>query len=152
MNAGQNTSKLVEQDSAERTHAQRVNSGQDENPGQPSREKGKRNGMLRIFAAVLVIAAAGGLLYWLHARHYEDTDDAQIDGNLSPIGTRINGTVVKVYVNNNQMVSADDPPVDLDPCDYKVALDQAKAQVTQAASRLASQVPNVPITEVQNQT
>ena len=114
--------------------------------------KRTRNRGLIIFSAILLVAAVGGLLYWLHARHFEDTDDAQVDGNLSPIGARINGTVVKVYVNNNQMVNADDPLVDLDPRDYKVALDQAQAQVAQAAGQLAAQAPNVPITEVQNQT
>jgi membrane fusion protein, multidrug efflux system len=152
MTAGQNTSRLVEQDSAERTHAQRVNSGQDERPAQPSREKGKRNGMLRIFAAVLVIAAVGGLLYWLHARHYEDTDDAQIDGNLSPIGTRIDGTIIKVYVENNQTVKVGDPLVDLDPRDNQVKVDQLQAQLAQARSQLAGERPNIPITEVENST
>src|SRR3984885_12297835 len=152
MNAEQNTSKLVGQDLAERTDTQRVNSGQDEQPGQPSREKGKRNGMLRIFAAVLVIAAAGGLLYWLHARHYEDTDDAQIDGNLSPIGTRIDGTVIKVYVENNQTVKVGDPLVDLDPRDNQVKADQLQAQLAQARSQLAGERPNIPITEVENST
>jgi membrane fusion protein, multidrug efflux system len=114
-------------------------------------KRGRNRGLI-IFSVILLVAAVGGLLYWLHARHFEDTDDAQVDGNLSPIGARINGTVVKVYVNNNQMVNADDPLVDLDPRDYKVALDQAKAQVAQAAGQLAAQAPNVPITEVQNQT
>jgi membrane fusion protein, multidrug efflux system len=125
----------------------------EQNQGQQNREnKHKRKRGLMIFGGVVLLAAVGGLLYWLHARHFEDTDDAQVDGNLSPIGARINGTVVKVYVNNNQMVNAGDPLVDLDPCDYKVALDEAKAQVAQAASQLAAQAPNVPITEVQNQT
>src|ERR1700743_3658902 len=102
MNAERHTSELVDQGSAEERHTPGMNSGQDQKSTQPRLEKGKRKGMLTIFAAILCIAAIGGLLYWLHARHYEDTDDAQIDGNLSPIGTRIDGTVVKVYVQNNQ--------------------------------------------------
>jgi membrane fusion protein (multidrug efflux system) len=108
--------------------------------------------MLVIFAVVLAMAAIGGLLYWLHARHYEDTDDAQIDGNLSPIGTRVDGTVVKVYVQNNQMVKVGDPLVDLDPRDIQVKLDQVRAQLAQARGQLAGERPNVPITEVENST
>ena len=63
---------------------------------------------------VLLVAAVGGVVYWLHARHFEDIDDAQVDANLSPVGVRINGTVIQVYVNNNQMVNIGDPLVDLD--------------------------------------
>ena len=119
---------------------------------QKPEDKGKRKRALLIFGAVLVVAAVGGLFYWLHARHFEDTDDAQIDGNLSPIGTRIDGTIVKVYVQNNQVVKIGDPLVDLDPSDNQVALHQAEAQVLEARSVLSSQRPNVPITQVQNST
>jgi membrane fusion protein, multidrug efflux system len=123
----------------------------EQNQQKPENKRKRKRGLM-IFGVVVLLAAVGGVLYWLHARHFEDTDDAQVDGNLSPIGARINGTVVKVYVNNNQVVNAGDPLVDLDPCDYQVALDQAKAQVAQATSELAAQAPNVPITEVENQT
>ncbi len=119
---------------------------------QTPEEKRKRKRALLIFGAVLLVAAIGGLLYWLHARQFEDTDDAQIDGNLSPIGTRIDGTIVKVYVQNNQIVKIGDPLVDLDPSDNQVSLHQAEAQVLQARSVLSSQRPNVPITQVQNST
>ena len=152
MNAERHTSELVDQGSAEETHTSRMNSGQDEKSTQPRLEKGKRKGMLTIFAAILCIAAIGSFLYWLHARHYEDTDDAQIDGNLSPIGTRIDGTVVKVYVQNNQMVRVGDPLVDLDPRDNQVKADQVQAQLVQARSQLAGERPNIPITEVENST
>src|ERR1700723_4240652 len=118
-----------------------LNSGQDEKSAEPPQEKNKRKGMLTIFAALLVIAAIGGSLYWLHARHYEDTDDAEIDGNLSPIGTRVDGTVVKGYVQNNQMVKVGDPLVDLDPRDIQVKLDQARAQLAQAQGQLAGERP-----------
>jgi membrane fusion protein (multidrug efflux system) len=143
-----NENKQQQQESSSSDSNQNKSEQKQQNP----ENKRKRKHGLMIFGVVVLVAAVGGLLYWLHARHFEDTDDAQVDGNLSPIGTRINGSVVKVYVNNNQMVNAGDPLVDLDPCDYKVALDQAKAQVAQATSQLAAQAPNVPITEVQNQT
>jgi membrane fusion protein (multidrug efflux system) len=115
-------------------------------------ENHKRRRALRMFAAVLVLAAIGGLLYWLHARHFEETDDAQIDGNLSPVGVRVNGTVTKVYVHNNQAVHVGDPLVELDPRDSEVSVDQADAQLAQARSRLSAARPNVPIIQVQNAT
>ncbi len=119
---------------------------------QTPEEKSKRKRALLIFGVVVLVAAIAGLLYWMHARKFEDTDDAQIDGNLSPIGTRIDGTIIKVYVQNNQIVRIGDPLVDLDPSDNQVALDSAEAQVRQAQSNLSSLRPNVPITQVQNST
>src|SRR6202789_3440335 len=127
-------------------------SAKEEKSAKGTEEQGNRSRMLAIFVAVLVLAAIGGLLYWLHARHYEDTDDAQIDGNLSPIGTRVDGTIVNVYVQNNQRVKVGDPLVELDPRDIQVKLDQAKAQLAQARGQLAGERPNVPITEVENST
>jgi membrane fusion protein (multidrug efflux system) len=143
--------KDEQQESLNGDSAQNKPEPNQQNHNQQNPQNKRKRGLV-IFGVVVLAAAVGGLLYWLHARHFEDTDDAQVDGNLSPIGTRINGTVIKVYVNNNQKVEASDLLVDLDPCDYKVAFDQARAQVAQATSQRAAQVPNVPITEVQNQT
>ena len=144
----------VQEPPTEQHNADREKPEQDkkDKPEQKPEDKGKRKRALLIFGAVLVVAAVAGLFYWLHARQFEDTDDAQIDGNLSPIGTRIDGTIVKVYVQNNQLVKVGDPLVDLDPSDNQIALHQAEAQVLQARSVLLSQRPNVPITQVQNST
>ncbi|MGH9656277.1 MAG: HlyD family secretion protein [Bryobacteraceae bacterium] len=112
----------------------------------------KRKRALLIFGLVVLIGAAAGVFYWLHARQFEETDDAQVNGYLSPIGTRIDGTVTKVYVHDNQAVKVGDPLVDLDPRDAQVALDQALAQLAQARGLLSSERPDVPITKVQNAT
>jgi membrane fusion protein, multidrug efflux system len=152
MTAEAQTLKQVDHDSAERSQARRPDSGQEKPPVQTHDDQRKRTRMLASFMVVLVIAAIGGLLYWLHARHYEDTDDAEIDGNLSPIGTRVDGTIVKVYAQNNQMVKVGDPLVELDPRDIQVKLDQAQAQLAQARGQLAGERPNIPITEVENST
>ncbi|HEX7363521.1 MAG TPA: HlyD family secretion protein [Bryobacteraceae bacterium] len=110
----------------------------------------KRKRALLIFGLVVLIGAAAGVFYWLHARQFEETDDAQVNGYLSPIGTRIDGTVIKVYVHDNQTVKAGDPLVDLDPSDNQVALDQALAQLTQARGLLSSGRPDIPIIKVRN--
>ena len=121
-------------------------------PDQVAAQDGNRKRKMMILFIVLAIAALGAGLYWLHARQFEDTDDAEIDGNLSPIGSRIEGTVLKVYVDNNQVVHAGDPLVDLDPSDNKVKLELALAQFAQAQSGLLGARPSVSITEVQNST
>ena len=80
-----------------------------------------------IFFLVLLLLAVGIFLYWMHARQFESTDDAFVEMHLAPISARVDGTIVKVYVEDNQFVHAGDPLVDLDPRDLQVAVDQATA-------------------------
>jgi membrane fusion protein (multidrug efflux system) len=117
----------------------------------PSATRG-RGKAFAIFFAVLVVAGIAGTLYWMHARQFEGTDDAQVDGHLNAISSRVEGTITHVYVDDNQVVKAGDPLVDLDPTDYQMALDQAQAQLAQSQSMVSAQQPNIPITQVQNST
>ncbi len=105
-----------------------------------------------IFFIVLAIAGLAGLLWWLHTRQFESTDDAQVEAHLNPISSRVDGTITHVYVDNNQSVNTGDPLVDLDPRDFQVALDEALAQLGQARNMVVAQQPNVPITQVENTT
>ncbi len=120
-------------------------------PAKKPPSAGRRRAFL-IFGIVLVILAVVGLFYWLHVRKFETTDDAQVDAHLNPISARIDGTITKVYVEDNQFVRTGDALVDLDMRDYQAALDQALAQLSQARSMVIAQQPNVPITQVENTT
>jgi membrane fusion protein (multidrug efflux system) len=98
-------------------------------------------------AAALVAVAAFAVGYFVFAGS-ESTDDAQIDGYVNPISSRVAGYITKVYVDDNQYVKAGTLLAQIDPTDYEVAL--ASAQATLAndqATADASQV-NVPITSV----
>jgi membrane fusion protein, multidrug efflux system len=99
-----------------------------------------------------ILLLVGGVAWWLYSRTYESTDDAQVDGHLNPIASRVAGTVLAVYVENEQPVKAGQPLVDLDPRDYTVQVDQARANYEQAIAQASAQGPNVPITEVSNRT
>src|SRR3954454_20640652 len=96
----------------------------------PSKRRGRRTAFL-IFFSILLLAAVGGILYWLHARQFESTDDAQVDAHLNNVTARIDGTITKVYVDDNQIVKAGQPFVDLDERDLKASLDQVLAQWNQ---------------------
>jgi membrane fusion protein (multidrug efflux system) len=98
---------------------------------------------------VLVILA---ILLIMYLNSYESTDDAEIDGHLNAVSSRINGTVTKVYVQDNQAVVAGQPLLELDTHDYQTALDQAQASEANALAQLAAENPNVPITQTANQT
>jgi membrane fusion protein (multidrug efflux system) len=101
-------------------------------------------------AAVAALVVVAALLYWLHARRFEDTDDAQIDGNLSALSARVSGTVTAVHVEDNQRVRAGDVLAELDPTDLEVAVAQSRAAVAQAEAAIAAEQPNVFITETSN--
>jgi membrane fusion protein (multidrug efflux system) len=86
----------------------------------------------------------------MNARQFESTDDAFVEMHLDPISARVDGTITKVYVEDNQIVHAGDPLVDLDPRDFQVSIDQATAALNQARSQVIAQQPNVPITQAEN--
>ncbi len=83
--------------------------------------------------AVLIIA---GVLYWLHARHYENTDDAFIDGHMSQVSAQVAGRIVSLAIEDNQMVKKDAPLLQIDPRDYQVKLATAQSQRAQAAAQV----------------
>jgi membrane fusion protein (multidrug efflux system) len=121
-------------------------------PAQPEQQPAKRGGSRRrlILLAALATAAVVGVVYFLHSRRFEDTDDAQIDANISNIGARVSGTITHVYISENQRVKADEVLAEIDPTDLDVALAQAKASVAQAAAQLDAEDPTVQITQASN--
>ncbi|MGH9811248.1 MAG: HlyD family secretion protein, partial [Terriglobia bacterium] len=105
-----------------------------------------------LILVVLAVLIVGGYFLWQYFSSYESTDDAQVDGHIDAVSSRISGTVTAVYVENNQMIQAGQPLVDLDPRDYQVALEQAKAAVGEAQSQVTIAHPSIPITQTSNQT
>src|SRR5579863_2037356 len=82
---------------------------------------------LWIAAVVAVATIIAGYFLLRYFNSYASTDDAFIDGNLDPIGTRIAGTVIAVHVQNDQFVHKGEVLVELDPRDNQVAVEQARA-------------------------
>ena len=119
----------------------------DNKPIESPRQKARQFFLIAVAAVALLVV---GLLWWVHSRTYETTDDAQIDGHLHPLSSRVDGTVIAVRAEDNQFVRAGDLLVQLDPTDYQVSLEQAKASLQQAVAQTATQRPNVPITQSSN--
>jgi membrane fusion protein (multidrug efflux system) len=82
---------------------------------------------------ILIAVLVSGVIWWLVERHYESTDDAFIDARQFAVAPKISGYIVAVPVTDNQHVSADKVLFRIDSRDYRIALEQAKAQV--AATR-----------------
>jgi membrane fusion protein (multidrug efflux system) len=96
-----------------------------------------RIGRLAIPILLACFAILGGLWMWQRLGSYESTDDAQIEGHLTPISTRISGTVAHVYVENTQFVRVSAPLTDLDTRDYEIAVEKARADLAQAKAQVA---------------
>ena len=80
--------------------------------------------------AVLVIAVVAFVWHYYSLR--ESTDDAQVDGHIIPISARITGTTIRVLHDDNELVQAGTLLVELDPKDYQVAVDRARADLANA--------------------
>src|SRR5262249_36271793 len=89
---------------------------------------------------------------WDYLGSYESTDDAQVDGDIYAITSRIAGTIKAVYVEDNQAVKAGQLLVELDPADYDVAGSQAQAAPSESPSLVAVARPSVPLTATTTQT
>jgi membrane fusion protein (multidrug efflux system) len=96
-----------------------------------------------IGAVVLIIGL--GIWLWLTAGR-QSTDDAQIDARVTQIAARVSGTITRVAVNDNQRVEAGAVLIALDPRDYQVAVDKAKAELADAEANALAAHSNVPIT------
>lgn len=96
--------------------------------------------------AVLAVTLAVGGKFLLSAYLHESTNDAQIDGHIMPLSSRINGQVMEVRVQQGQFVRAGDILAVIDPADYNIAVEQAQARLADAEANAASSHFNVPIT------
>jgi membrane fusion protein (multidrug efflux system) len=104
------------------------------------------NKRIRIaIGAVVIVVLAVAVWLWATAGR-ETTDDAQVDAHVAPIAARIGGTVTEVPVKENQEVEAGAVLVVIDPRDYQVALDKARAELATAEADAAAARVNVPIT------
>jgi membrane fusion protein (multidrug efflux system) len=122
-----------------------------EAPGLPSKENHAKRPKTRkrvlLIGAAMVVVVAAGYFAW-NAFRYQDTDDAQVDGHVMQLSARINGHVQEVFVVEGQVVHAGDVLVTIDPVDYRIAAEQAQANLDDALAKAASSHWNVPITSV----
>jgi membrane fusion protein (multidrug efflux system) len=133
-----------EQDTVQRAVGRQIESDNSE-PTEPRR----RLNPFLIGTTVLVLLAAG-ISWYAYGARFEDTDDAEVDGHLNPIASRIDGTIKAVHVDDNQGVKAGMLLVELDPSDDEIALEQTQAQHDQAMAQLSAAHPNLPMAVISN--
>src|SRR3954464_7940563 len=102
---------------------------------------------IAILIALIVLLVVGFFAY-RYFTSYESTDDAQIDGHINSVSARVSGHVIKLNVQDNQYVPAGTVLVEIDPADYQIAYERAKADYADAQATAVAAGVNVPITSV----
>jgi membrane fusion protein (multidrug efflux system) len=100
-----------------------------------------------VVIAVIVLLIAGFFAY-RYFTSYESTDDAEVDGHINSVSARVSGHVTKLNVLDNQYVQAGTVLVEIDPADYQVAYERAKADYENAQAAAVAAGVNVPITSI----
>ena len=114
-------------------------------------EANNKNKRFAVVLGVLVIAAgAFGITKYIHAQHHEETDDAQVEGDISPIIPKVSGFVDRLLVDDNTLVKKGDTLVVLDDRDLalrvlqaEAALDNAKASISTSKASFATTTENI---------
>jgi len=104
---------------------------------QENEPKKKPNKVLPIILGViLVIGIIFGIKEYIYYGKHVDTDDAQIDGDISQVVARVGGYVDSIYFQENTHVDKDQVLVKIDDKDYKIKLEQAQAAQTGASANI----------------
>ena len=119
-----------------------------ERPRVPASRRLTKRGRLWLLLVILLVLLIAGFFLWRYFGSYESTDDSQVDVHLSPVSARISGYVIAVNVGDNQYVEKGYVLVEIDPRDYQVAVDKARADLASAEAIARSLNITVPITSV----
>jgi membrane fusion protein, multidrug efflux system len=107
----------------------------------------KRISAKKIVPVILGLVLVGGIIFgikeYIHFQDYATTDDAQVDGDISPVDARVGGYVTEIRFIDNQHVNAGDTLVVLDDKDYKIKLEQAEASLAAAKANVNVSQSNV---------
>jgi membrane fusion protein (multidrug efflux system) len=105
---------------------------------QENETKKKPNKVLPIVLGIILVAGViFGIKEYIYFGKHVDTDDAQIDGDISPVVARVGGYVDSIYFEENMHVDKDQVLVKIDDRDYKVKVEQAEAAKVGASSNIS---------------
>jgi len=92
----------------------------------------RRGPLFRLLITILVIAGGLWLANFVHRMLvFEETDDAYIDGHVHQVSSRVAGSVTEVLVKDNETVKAGQVLARIDPLEFQIAVQKAKAALAQ---------------------
>jgi membrane fusion protein (multidrug efflux system) len=106
----------------------------------------------RAFVGALAVLAVLTITLILYYYNRVSTDDAQVDGHIVPMASKIYGEIAEVRVDDNQAAKAGQVLVRIDPRDYQARVDQAKAALALAESQAQAAQVGVPMTQETTQS
>ena len=105
-----------------------------------------------ILLFIVLVVAVGAYVAYQHYAGTVSSDDAQVDGHITPISPKISGNVIEVAVKDNEQVKTGQVLVRIDPRDYQAKVDAAKAELARAESQLKAAKVVVPLTSETTQS
>jgi membrane fusion protein, multidrug efflux system len=108
--------------------------------------RGRRTFYLLLVLVLVLVGAGIGLWYYLYSLDHESTDDAFIAAHMVQVSPRVPGRVIKLHFTDNQLVKAGDVLAEIDPRDYQVRLDQARAGLESATNQKKTAETNILLT------
>ena len=105
----------------------------------PATNGNRRRFVLPILIVLVVVGLGWAVKEYLYARAHESTDDAQVDGDMTPVLAKVGGYVQAITVDENNHVAVDSLLVMIDTAEYQARLEQAEADL--AAARAAVNGP-----------
>ena len=105
---------------------------------EPAAPKTKSKRFFIVLALLIIFGGWFGISKYQHGQHHEETDDAQVQANISPVIPRISGYITEVKVKDNQKVKMGDTLLVLDNRDLHLKVEQAKAALATAQSNLGA--------------
>jgi membrane fusion protein (multidrug efflux system) len=121
---------------------------QNNNDATPEESPEKNSRRKFVIIAVVILLVIGAAIFYWRSTFTEDTDDAQVDGDLYQVSSRVTGQVIKVYIDDNQQVKEGQAIAEIDPKDYRVALEQAEANLASSQAAAIQATAGIPITSI----
>ena len=96
-----------------------------------------------LVSGILLIAAIGGIIYWLYIRQYETTDDASVEANIVQISPKVTAHIAKIHIKENQPVKKGDLLIELDASEFEAKIEKAKAELRAAQALRGKALANM---------